>query len=218
VAEWLPIQVALPRFEISDPTTDDCCEAGTIWVNEVSGNVFISYADLSTDPPTCRWCQICPPESLLDVQEISVPLENITTPITPSPSYTIETPEQFITVVNTTTRNMICTVHFNSAQLNAVNTDAITQPVDLSMLVEFSQNGGGSWFTSGEWEITSHFDIAGTPGDFREFNTGSGHRVYTIGPGAPQTFGVRRSIRSQSGFSGTVVLDDLLFNTFCVAV
>lgn len=68
VNEWLEIPIADTQYSADAPTTEDCCPPGTLWVrpDSMSGlgydELYMSYADFSTDPPTCRWCLICTTE------------------------------------------------------------------------------------------------------------------------------------------------------------
>ncbi len=68
VAEWLEIPVLSARFETTDPAGDDCCPAGTVWVNTLTDAVYLSYSDMLADPPAnCKWCAICLPDDVVCV-------------------------------------------------------------------------------------------------------------------------------------------------------
>lgn len=68
--QWLEIPLRDTQYSADAPTLSDCCPAGTLWIrpDNLSGlgwdEVYMSYADFSTDPPTCAWCLICTTEPI----------------------------------------------------------------------------------------------------------------------------------------------------------
>jgi len=154
VAEWLEIATTEMTTDAAAPTATDCCPAGSLWYrpDALSGigadELYISFADMSVNPPVCRWCRLCGCDDIQSVnQQINVAsiLINIPAPGGLPAVFTEYGNQADITVTNPSTCAQMSLFRTLAPSFITFIDLCGVAPAVVEATIEWSNDGGGTW-------------------------------------------------------------------------